>query len=123
MSFTRANGLPKFTSSPTLSKRDLETARINNQFVVNGNTPTYPGDLTAPNKKVIVFLEYYFAKGVGAINDGSNTPVLTSVLANFHYDYGFSPIRLDGGVRFTANGVIAKGFFIEVGIDMDQGVQ
>jgi hypothetical protein len=122
MAIGRANGLPKYSMSPSLSKRDLETAKVNNQFVVSGNAPSFPGNLTSANSRIIVFLESYFATNIGNILDGDNTPIISNIPANTLIEYGFSPIRIEGGVRFSGNGVIAKGFFIEVGYDMDQGV-
>lgn len=118
MAVGRKDGLPHFVNSPPLSKRDLDVARINNQFVVNGNAPSFPLGLTLSDKRKVVFLEYYFATAIGNISDGDNVAILSSIPANVHYDFAISPIRLDGGVRFSANGVIAKGFFIEVSYEM-----
>jgi hypothetical protein len=106
------SGLPYHGRRRALVERDLDDARANNTFVINGTDPKFPDPFPA-GKDVIVFLEYVGMAPAGTFNikDVNGATVATAVAAPF--DVTHSPLRMDGGVELIGAITIAKGFYLE----------
>jgi hypothetical protein len=108
---TLANGLPKGQKSPVLSEADIQAARLNNQFLIQGTNPEFP--VAATEKGVIAFLEYVAVTTAGTftVEDKAGN-ILTGAIVD-QLDLSHAPLRMDGGVRLNGAILIAKGFYIK----------
>ncbi len=98
------DGLPRYTERKQLTERDLELARINNQFILEGTDPSKVAD------NIIIFLEYVAHGGSLQISDKDDTTIGGTVTETL--DLTKAPMRLDGGVKLTGTVLLAKGFYI-----------
>lgn len=108
------NGLPKSRRPRKYSQSELDKAKANNQFVIQGTNPVYPGNFP-DGKDIIVFLEYVQSTGTFTIEgiDDTTTKVLTGAVVS-SMELSHSPLRLDGGVKLNGTILIAKGFYLIV---------
>jgi len=99
------NGLPKYENSRVFSIEDIETARMNNQFILKGSNPSFIDKV----QKIYLFIEYVAAQGGVVLKDQDSVAFSGTV-----YDVSFeiSPLRVDGGIITTGTVDLIKGFYL-----------
>ena len=96
------NGLPE--SIGKVTQADIEYARLNNQFVLQGVDPEFVSD------NIIVFLEQVISSSY-VIKDSAGTALTGTITSPL--DLHGAPMRIDGGVIITGTVLTAKGYFIQ----------
>ncbi len=108
MASNDVHGLPRTNRRRAIHEKDVEFARLNNQFFLQGASPQFPDDFS--NENIIVFLEYVQSSGTFTI-EGANGVVSGALTSPFGDAHG--AIRLDGGVKLNGTILGAKGYFIQ----------
>ncbi len=97
------NGLPQGTHRPILTDHEIVVGQLNNQFVLNGNDPSFIGN------NIIVFLEQVNSTSF-VINDKDGIAISDTITEPINLTA--SPMRIDGGVQLSGSIAFAKGFYI-----------
>jgi len=109
----KVNGLPQHSKRKNLNftHEELDIARANNQFFLNGANPQFP--IEGFDESYVVFLEAVYTAAGGTFTIEGQTGVISGAIPSpFTQDH--SPIRMDGGVKVNGTILAMKGFYLKV---------